>query len=59
MALYTGCSMKEIAYELGFLDAAHFSKFFKVVTGVNFSAFKKEKLSLTVAVLKQLAEGSA
>lgn len=40
--LHTGCSMKEIAYDLGFDDTAHFSKFFKNNSGVNFTHFKKE-----------------
>jgi AraC family transcriptional activator of pobA len=35
--------MKEIAYFLGFCDMAHFSKFFKNTTGMNFSDFKKER----------------
>ncbi|RYY52358.1 MAG: AraC family transcriptional regulator [Chitinophagaceae bacterium] len=35
-------SMKEIAFALGFSDIAHFSKFFKNYTGVNFSSFKKD-----------------
>jgi len=43
IAMYSDLSMKEIAYELGFLDSCHFSKFFKAVTGRNFSDFKKEK----------------
>ena len=50
MALYSDVSMKEIAYELGFLDPCHFSKFFKGFTGVNFSDFKKEKMALALAV---------
>lgn len=33
--------MKAIAYNLGFADMAHFSKFFKNTTGINFSDFKK------------------
>lgn len=41
MGRYTSASMKEIAYDLGFLDCAHFSKFFKTVSGTNFSEFKK------------------
>jgi AraC family transcriptional activator of pobA len=40
--MHTGCSMKEIAYDLGFEDTAHFSKFFKNNSGVNFTHFKKE-----------------
>ena len=33
--------MKEIAYDLGFLDSAHFSRFFKTFGGINFSEFKR------------------
>ena len=50
MALYSDNCMKEIAYNLGFSDSAHFSKFFKVVTGENFSEFKKEKMVFSMAV---------
>lgn len=39
-----GLSMKEIAYRLGFDDTAHFSKFFKVNTGLNFKNFRKGAL---------------
>lgn len=42
---YTDKSTKEIAYELGFEDAAHFSRFFKNLTGQNPSDFKKAYLS--------------
>ena len=42
-ATYSGSCMKEIAYFLGFGDMAHFSKFFKNTTGMNFTDFKKEK----------------
>ena len=38
---YTDKSAKEVASELGFEDAAHFSKFFKNQTSVNPSDFKK------------------
>lgn len=41
MAMYSGVTMKEIAYDLGFDDVAHFSKFFKNVTGKSFTDFKK------------------
>ena len=34
-------TMKEVAFHLGFNDIAHFSKFFKNVSGLNFSEFKK------------------
>ena len=40
-AVYSNSCMKNIAYDLGFLDLAHFSKFFKNTTGINFSDFKK------------------
>lgn len=40
-AKYSGRSMKEIAYSLGFDDTAHFSKYFKNNSGMNFSNFKK------------------
>ncbi|MDF7811461.1 helix-turn-helix domain-containing protein [Hymenobacter sp. YC55] len=35
-------SLKEVAYQLGFEDVAHFSKLFKRCTGVTFSHFKKQ-----------------
>ncbi len=44
LALETPLSMKEIAYKLGFEDAAHFSKFFKSNTGSNFSQFKRSSM---------------
>lgn len=34
-------SMKEIAYDLGFMDIAHFSKFFKRTSGVTFMRFRE------------------
>lgn len=40
-ALDTGKSMKEIASALGFDDPAHFSKFFKKITGSNFTYYKR------------------
>lgn len=40
-AIHSDFSMKEIAYDLGFEDAAHFSKYFKNAAGDNFSSFKK------------------
>jgi YesN/AraC family two-component response regulator len=42
MSRYSGAAMKEIAYDLGFLDTAHFSRFFKAFGGKNFSDFKRE-----------------
>lgn len=41
---YSDAGMKEIAYGLGFVDSSHFSKFFKAVTGTNFSDFKRAGL---------------
>lgn len=43
-ALYSNISMKEIAYGLGFDNLAHFSKFFKNKSGMNFTDFKKAML---------------
>ena len=41
MALLQGVSMKAIAYKLGFDDTAHFSKFFKMGCGCNFTTYRK------------------
>ena len=41
LLLYTDKSMKEIAFELGFSEAAHFSRFFKKQTGQPPSLFKE------------------
>ncbi|WP_315820352.1 helix-turn-helix transcriptional regulator [Paraflavitalea speifideaquila] len=41
-AAWSDTSMKEIAWHLGFDDVAHFSKFFKNVSGTSFSGFRKE-----------------
>jgi len=43
---YRSASLKEIAYDLGFADSSHFSKFFKNVSGVSFSVFKKHGVSV-------------
>lgn len=45
-AIYPDNCMKKIAYDLGFCDLAHFSKFFKNTTGTNFSDFKKSGVML-------------
>lgn len=45
-AAYSDTSMKEIAWNLGFEDVAHFSKFFKNVSGASFSDFRKELTAL-------------
>jgi AraC-like DNA-binding protein len=42
LARYANLSAKEIAYQLGYEDVAHFSKFFKKCTGRTFSAFKEQ-----------------
>jgi YesN/AraC family two-component response regulator len=44
MGRFSGAGLKEIAYDLGFLDIAHFSRFFKTFSGTNFSEFKKGAL---------------
>jgi len=41
-AAYVRTSMKEIAYDLGFDDISHFSKYFKKASGISFTDFKKE-----------------
>jgi AraC-like DNA-binding protein len=41
---YTDKSVKEIADELGFEDAGHFSKLFKNVTALNPSDFKEDNV---------------
>jgi AraC-like DNA-binding protein len=41
LAMYSDASMKMVAYTLGFDDLSHFSKFFKNVTGINFTQYKK------------------
>ncbi|WP_343667922.1 helix-turn-helix domain-containing protein [Chitinophaga sp.] len=48
-AAYSDVCMKEVAWNLGFSDIAHFSKFFKNSTGTNFSDFKKECLVFSSA----------
>ena len=40
-AMYFSTSMKQIAYNLGFDNIAHFSKFFKHNCGMNFTDFKR------------------
>ena len=44
-AAYSGICMKEIAWNLGFDDIAHFSKFFKTTAGISFTSFKAVMLS--------------
>jgi YesN/AraC family two-component response regulator len=38
---YSDLSVKEVAYELGYEDVAHFSKFFKKNQGAAFSDFRR------------------
>lgn len=42
---YTNLSVKEIAYDLGFTDAAHFSRFFKNTAKQNPSDYRKQQVS--------------
>ncbi len=46
LSVYSNNCMKNIAYDLGFYDMAHFSKFFKNTTGMNFTDFKKKDMVL-------------
>lgn len=50
-AVYSDWSMKEVAWELGFPDICHFSKFFKKETGDNFTSFKKSRNSFSMAMV--------
>ena len=43
LALYTNKTMKEIAFDLGFEENTHFSKFFKKVNGCTFSNFRRNR----------------
>jgi AraC family transcriptional activator of pobA len=43
-AVYSNLAMKEIAWNLGFDDTAHFSKFFKNASGESFSDFRAKSL---------------
>jgi YesN/AraC family two-component response regulator len=47
-AVHSSRSMKEIAYDLGFDDLSHFSKFFKNKSGGNFSSFKRERMTMHI-----------
>ncbi|MBW8683194.1 AraC family transcriptional regulator [Chitinophaga rhizophila] len=50
LATYSGSSMKEIAYSLGFDDIAHFSKFFKNFSGSSFTDYKKEAMQQFLSI---------
>lgn len=45
LIFFSDMSMKEIAYELGFSEASHFSAFFKKCTGQSPASFKKHVAS--------------
>ncbi|MEM9548937.1 MAG: helix-turn-helix domain-containing protein [Bacteroidota bacterium] len=45
LLIYSSQTTEEIAFELGYKDAGHFSKFFKKHEGKSPAAFKKDKLS--------------
>ncbi|SHN13214.1 AraC-type DNA-binding protein [Chitinophaga sp. CF418] len=49
-ATYSGSSMKEIAYSLGFDDIAHFSKFFKNFSGRSFTDYKKDAMQQYLSI---------
>jgi AraC family transcriptional regulator, transcriptional activator of pobA len=49
MGRFSAAGMKEIAYSLGFLDPAHFSRFFKAFAGINFTDFKRGGLAVAMA----------
>lgn len=46
LLLFSDKNAEEVAYEVGFNDAGHFSKFFKKHTGMPPATFKKKKSSL-------------
>jgi len=46
LLLFTDQSIKEVGYELNFLEEAHFSRFFKRLVGQTPSAFREEKVKL-------------
>lgn len=50
LATYSGSSMKEIAYSLGFDDIAHFSKFFKNFSGRSFTDYKRDAMQQFLSI---------
>ena len=44
LSIFTGKSIKEIGYSLGFDDPSHFSKFFKNNAGISFQDFKESTI---------------
>jgi AraC family transcriptional regulator, transcriptional activator of pobA len=59
MVTYSDACTKEIAYCLGFSDLAHFSRFFKTNTGMNFSDFRKGKHQAVPAILSGFTSSQA
>jgi AraC-like DNA-binding protein len=55
LARYSDAGMKEIAYDLGFLDCAHFSRYFKNFDGTNFSEFKRGALTVPLTEVSNRA----
>lgn len=49
LARFGHLSSKAVAYQLGFDDPAHFSKFFKNCTGANFSQYRQQAGLLPIA----------
>lgn len=47
LTIYSDITLKEIAFQLGFDDLSHFSKFFKKATGLTFTEYKKKALTVT------------
>jgi AraC-like DNA-binding protein len=45
LLLYSDKTAKEIAYELGYNESGHFSRFFKKKTGVSPSKFRDQKFT--------------
>jgi len=43
LMLSPGMTMKEVAFQLGFVDVSHFSKFFKRNAGESFSEFRRNR----------------
>jgi AraC family transcriptional activator of pobA len=48
LAIYSDASMKMAAYDLGFDDLSHFSKFFKNFAGISFTEYKKSNFGHSV-----------